>query len=77
MSGTAGYYPRVMRSDGRVGTATYKGRAPVPVPDPSPGVNCVLHNGTIGPCPGPEEREKQLNPQPQQAPAAQAQARRR
>lgn len=43
-------------SSGSVGVPVFTGRVPQPVPDPSPGVNSVLYDGTMGPTPSPDDR---------------------
>lgn len=59
---------------GSVGMPTYTGHEAEPVDDPSPGVNSVLYDGTIGPTPTEDERREHwgLPPLPLMAQAQQA-----
>jgi len=52
----AWYEPAPPRHSGAVGVPRFVGADPQDVPDPSPGVNSVLWDGTIGPTPPPEDR---------------------
>jgi len=62
------YSPLGYANDGAVGRPKWTAGLPGQVPDPSPGVNSVLWDGTMGPTPAPAQRieDARKGPPPRQ-----------